>query len=133
MRTETMDAQPLGIGYVLQTPHTLGAILDLARQPGTHGRTIAAFIERWAAQAGTAKDALLCAPASDLAALITGEVGFPDFCESCETPLPGWVESVASDVPLTYCVTCAVVDQRANPQDWREVLADAAFGGGHDG
>lgn len=131
--TTTTTPTPLGLGHVLQTPLNLGAILDLARQPGTHGRTVAAYIERWAAEAGGAKDALLTAPAADLGGLITGDLESPDWCEGCKTPLPNWVESVKDDWPLKWCVSCAVVDQQANPQNWREVMADrAAEVFGHD-
>ena len=124
MTSTTAKTEPLGIGHVLQTPHTLGAILDLARRPGTHGRTVAAFIERWAAEAGTARDALLTAPAEDLAALIRGEIGFPDDCESCHTPLPGWVESLKDDHDLTWCPTCAMQSQAAQPENWRQWMQD---------
>ena len=107
-------------------PMTLADITAAARQPGTTSHTIARYLDKWLESAGKAKDALATAPAEELAAYLTADVGFPDWCEECRTPLPAWVECVRDDHRQTFCVTCAVDDQRVNPSNWREVMADAA-------
>ena len=117
----------------LREPLTLLDIVNVARHPsGAHGVTVAALLTKWVEGAGAAKDALLQASAGELAAAV--ELSARS-CEECRTCLPDWMEQVRDDHGITYCPTCAVDDQRANPENWREWALDRSadiYGGIHD-
>lgn len=110
-------------------PLTLARVIDYCEAGERTGHLvpapyIRALVSSWARLAGNADEALLTATPDELADAVRD---YSDSCESCRKPLPAWVEAVFNDVPLAFCPSCAVAEQRANPQDWREYLADRSF------
>lgn len=129
----TTTAEVTDLTLRLRAPLTLADVIAAARVPGTHGTTVAALLEKWLAPLRGEKpgddhralNALLCAPADELGDLVRD--WSQHSCQACRTPLPDWVERVENDVPLSFCPSCAVADQDASPQDWREYMTSALY------